>query len=251
MHAGFFSLFRITMVSNYFNTFLPGSLGGDLYRVYGLSQESAKKLRPLATVIIERLTGLLALVVVCIVAIIIYWRILPPQVTILVWLCLAIAAGLLLGFFCIRFIERFWHAVKTVLPQKILAKMPDEKMNIIFVLMQELHKKRKVYIRSFLNGLLLQACVIYTYYTASLALDSSIPLYLFFVFFPLVELAGMVPLTINGFGIKEGLLVYFMKWAEVSPSYSMSLSILYRFIFLLLAVIGGIIFLCQKSKQSR
>ena len=61
----------------------------------------------------------------------------------------------------------------------------------------------------------------------------------------------MIPLTINGIGIKEGLLVYFLQWAQVAASYSISLGILYRFVFLVLAVIGGIMFAWRRYRLSR
>ena len=119
MTAKFSTLFGITMESNYFNTFLPGSLGGDLYRVYGLAKESETKLRPLATVVIERLTGLLALVVVCLIALVVFRRVLPPETTVLAVLCLLIAVALVTGFFYITLVEKIWGWLLRILPQSL------------------------------------------------------------------------------------------------------------------------------------
>ena len=119
MTAKFSTLFGITMESNYFNTFLPGSLGGDLYRVYGLAKESETRLRPLATVVIERLTGLLALVVVCLIALAVFRRVLPPETTILAAFCLLIAVALVTGFFYITFVEKIWGWLLGILPHTL------------------------------------------------------------------------------------------------------------------------------------
>lgn len=124
MKAPFSTLFGITMESNYFNTFLPGSLGGDLYRVYGLAKESETRLRPLATVVIERLTGLLALVVVCLVALTVYRRVLPPETTILAVFCLLIAVALIVGFFYITLVEKIWGLLLRMLPHALKKNYP-------------------------------------------------------------------------------------------------------------------------------
>ena len=127
MTAKFSTLFGITMESNYFNTFLPGSLGGDLYRVYGLAKESETKLRPLATVVIERLTGLLALVVVCLAALTVYRKVLPQETAILAVLCFLIAAALLVGFFYITLVEKIWGLLLTILPDSIKKNCPTQR----------------------------------------------------------------------------------------------------------------------------
>jgi uncharacterized protein (TIRG00374 family) len=249
LSARFGQLLEMSLISNYFNTLLPGSMGGDVYRVYDLARVSSKKLRPLATVIIERLTGILSLISVCIVAIVLYREMLPyPSWALLLFSggILAVSLGGLIG---IGWVERIYERLKGFLPARFAAKLPEEKIRAVFGVIRDLRGNRIVFLRSYLNGFVLQIVVLLTYWTASLALGRDIPLVLFFVFFPLIEFVSLVPLTVNGIGVKEGLLVYFMKYAGVPPSYSMSLSILYRLLTIVLALVGGAVLVLRKRRQ--
>ncbi len=52
---------RLGLVGFYFNSFLPGSVGGDLIKAYFISREQNRRTVAVATVILDRLLGLFAL----------------------------------------------------------------------------------------------------------------------------------------------------------------------------------------------
>jgi hypothetical protein len=54
--------FVLNMVGAFYNTFMPGSTGGDLLKAYYASKQTPHKMRAVMTVIIDRILGLLALV---------------------------------------------------------------------------------------------------------------------------------------------------------------------------------------------
>ncbi len=55
--------FRLGMVGLFYNTFLPGSIGGDLVKAYFIAQEHPeRKTRAVATVLIDRAMGLFGLI---------------------------------------------------------------------------------------------------------------------------------------------------------------------------------------------
>jgi hypothetical protein len=53
---------RLGLVGFYFNTFLPGSIGGDVVKAYAIAKENARRTLAVATVLIDRIIGLWALV---------------------------------------------------------------------------------------------------------------------------------------------------------------------------------------------
>lgn len=53
---------RLGLVGYYFNTFLPGSLGGDIFKAYSIAREQNRRTVAVATVVIDRVIGLWALV---------------------------------------------------------------------------------------------------------------------------------------------------------------------------------------------
>src|SRR5918994_1561218 len=52
---------RLGFIGNFFNLVIPGAVGGDLIKAAYLSREQAKKTQAIATMIIDRLLGLLGL----------------------------------------------------------------------------------------------------------------------------------------------------------------------------------------------
>ena len=55
--------FVINMVGAFYNTFMPGSTGGDLLKAYYASKLTTHRTRAVMSVIIDRVLGLLALVI--------------------------------------------------------------------------------------------------------------------------------------------------------------------------------------------
>lgn len=57
-----YNAIRLGLVGYYFNTFLPGSVGGDILKAYAISREQDRRTVAVATVLIDRIIGLWALV---------------------------------------------------------------------------------------------------------------------------------------------------------------------------------------------
>jgi uncharacterized membrane protein YbhN (UPF0104 family) len=53
---------RLGLVGYYFNTFLPGSIGGDIVKAYAIAKEQSRRTVAVATVLIDRIIGLWALI---------------------------------------------------------------------------------------------------------------------------------------------------------------------------------------------
>jgi uncharacterized protein (TIRG00374 family) len=70
-----------------------------------------------------------------------------------------------------------------------------------------------------------------------------------FVVVPLILLVGMLPLTPNGVGLQEGAFVFFLQRVGSSASQGLAVGLVLRAKVILLALVGGIIFLRMKSKR--
>jgi uncharacterized protein (TIRG00374 family) len=111
--------FRLGMVGVFYNTFLPGSVGGDLLKAYFIAKEHPeRKTRAVATVIADRALGLFGLILFVAVLGSMAWAggdariIANPKLQNLIWMTAAIAGGTILGFFLLgdlpeRRVERF------------------------------------------------------------------------------------------------------------------------------------------------
>jgi uncharacterized protein (TIRG00374 family) len=116
--------FRLGMVGVFYNTFLPGSVGGDLLKAYFIAKEHPeRKARAVATVIADRALGLFGLILFVAVLGSMAWaggdaRIInTPALQWLIKLMACIAGGSILGFLALgylpeRRVERFARRLK-------------------------------------------------------------------------------------------------------------------------------------------
>jgi glycosyltransferase 2 family protein len=111
--------FRLGMVGVFYNTFLPGSVGGDLLKAYFIAKaHPERKTRAVATVLIDRAMGLFGLILFVAGMGALAWSGGDPRITAnpeLMWLIkvmAAIAGGTILGFLLLgllpqRRVDRF------------------------------------------------------------------------------------------------------------------------------------------------
>lgn len=71
---------RLGFIGALFNFVIPGAIGGDFVRAAALSREQGKSLRPIATVVVDRLAGLLGLFLLAAIVGTIGWETLAPGV---------------------------------------------------------------------------------------------------------------------------------------------------------------------------
>lgn len=63
IHIGLARTFVMNMVGAFYNSFMPGSTGGDMAKAYYASRQTPHRTRAVLTVIVDRIIGLLALLV--------------------------------------------------------------------------------------------------------------------------------------------------------------------------------------------
>ncbi len=236
----FWRIVEIYAISLWFNTFLPGSVGGDAYKVYGLIQDGSRPIQSFATVLMERLSGLGALISIAIFSVIGFGHLMPIPSWMLLSLILMVAALVVGVLFSVRLIEPGALLFRKRFPW-ISQRLTDERIRMLADVFHDLIRNKRLLLRAYVLGILLQLVVLVSYYVVSLALNERISILFFLIFFPLIEIVSLIPITVNGMGIRELMLAVFLQYAGVGPSYAMGFSILLRLILVVLALAGGLL----------
>ena len=84
---------RYYFIGLFGNLFLPSTIGGDILKIYGLCRNSSQKTRVVASVLLDRLSGFAAIVVVSVVAFILGYRFLQEGVIVAPIIGMAVLAG--------------------------------------------------------------------------------------------------------------------------------------------------------------
>jgi uncharacterized membrane protein YbhN (UPF0104 family) len=187
----FWELMRIYLAANFVNLFTPSFIGGDAYRTAKLRNISGGVGRAFSTVIVDRITGLIALIFLAgigAISLFIQHDRFVFDGAFLVLLTLSGVAGLMfLKATLARWPVTSAPAVRAVAEEILQAIQPGRTLVMCLAL-----------------SLLFQANVIVINWIYGSALGLSATFQQLVLIVPLVYLLEMVPLSINGIGLREG-----------------------------------------------
>jgi uncharacterized membrane protein YbhN (UPF0104 family) len=227
----------------FFNLFAPGTVGGDVSRVYYLvkDEEAHAKGRAVTTVhaamsvLMDRGIGMLVLVWLGAAGLLLFpgYSIPSPVRTAVLLLALAILAGVLL----------------IPLVQRVL---PDDGHHLLVKLRLALRSYRTHWralgVATLLSlGIhLIQA---WMHVAMGRALDLDLPFSFCIIVYPLVGTFAAIPISVNGLGLREGGYVFLLAVLGIGTEKAVAFGILLFLIVALDSLIGGLLFLLQKSPR--
>ena len=221
---------RIFFVSTFVGTFLPASVGGDAVRAYGLSKEGVGGVDAVASVLMDRLLGVVSILIVAIAGAmlardLIDIRALFPALAVLTVLC-AVALTVV-------FSPRAAVAIARVLARLPRGRETGERLVDAIQRYATLHLAMANVLLCSIAVQVLR--VLQTYYLGQ-ALGLAVPLGVYFALVPIVLLIVLMPITINGIGTTQAAFVWLFGRAGVPGAPAFALSVL----FLAIAVVGNL-----------
>ena len=233
----FSSLLALYFIGMFFNQFLPTSIGGDVVRGYYLWKETDKKEHALSSIVMERFTGFYMLFLLSLVAslsALIRIGSSPLFVFVLV------ASVIILIVMTLFFIPPLFELINR---RFFLHRLGiSEKVAHVYYATLEYRRERLLLLNASLLSLLFQVMLILVYYFLSLSLHVNLPVGYFFLLVPMVTAAAMIPLSLNGLGIREGVSVLLFSRVGITNAEAFSISLTILFVGLLTGLIGGLIY---------
>ncbi len=234
---GVFNLMKYYLVASYFNLFLPTRFGGDVSRIIDTKENAKTYTKSTIIVLTERLNGLGILFLFSLVSSVYY--ILNGNSGYIFKLGLIIG---LLGFFGTLFIFspllELFLKLFGFLPRKIYDKLMD--------ISKAIKSSRKKLFEITLLSLILQLNVIIHYYLIGLALNIDISFIKYFAFIPMVLIILIIPLSINGIGLRDVTLIEIFKQFSIPATFAVAFSTIDLVFMIILGIIGGLIFSLRK-----
>ncbi len=232
----YWRLLSLYLIGMFFNNFMPTALGGDLVRCYYLFKDSGSGGASVASVFLERYSGVAAMTTLLFIASIFAYPIING--TPIIWIALIFIIGFLLSGFFIwnKRLHDLLLSVLDMLTLKGLKKKVESFTNALI----EYRGYPKVMAKIFFLSLIMQMISIYVFFVLSRALSLNVPLFYFFIFVPVAMAVSMVPFSLAGLGIREGAFVYLFSIIGTPSASALSLSILWFSIVLLVGMWGGV-----------
>lgn len=230
------------LVGIFFSNFLPGSFGGDIVRIWNGSRYSQSLLRSSAIVVVERLTGIIVLFLFAFLVSLL--RLDMAQKIPVVWVSLILGfLGLL--FIILFFLPSFKKMVERMPEKGVLGKIKEKFLSFREAVLVY-RQKRRPFFKALIWAFLLQLNVIVYFFLIGKALHLQIHFLDYFIIIPIVLLIQIIPITINGLGLREGSYIEIFKFYGITAGVAFSFSLIDVFFRLITGIIGGIIYALRK-----
>lgn len=240
--VSFLRSFEYYVIGFFFSNFLPTGIGGDLVRIYLLSKETKNASTITSSVILERLLGFGATLLIALV--------LSPFAHIKARFVLVLAV-LNLFFFGIIFASLNQWAQSAF--RKVLSILPSKKIRDFLVSTLEslyLFRHRLIAVTlCFFFSLLYQTGLIYFYFMVGRTLGVRISFVDYLTYLPLVWVVSLLPISLNAIGIREAGFSFFFGELGESPSLGFLNSLIGFVITVVVSLIGGIAFVLRREKK--
>jgi glycosyltransferase 2 family protein len=224
---------RVFFTSTFVGTFLPGG-GADLVRAYGLSRLNVPAGRALASVLMDRLLGVLAIVLIGVAGLLLArGRGLTLNLTIELAF-LATASGCVAGGLVVfsETVATFAQRVSERLPFAVVRRVAGEVTQATRAYAR-FHRELAIVLTGSIG---VQVLRVLQAYCLGRALSIAAPLAVYFAFVPLILLIILLPVSINGIGTAQVAFVWFFSRAATPQAEAFALSVLY----LALGVVGNL-----------
>jgi uncharacterized protein (TIRG00374 family) len=237
----FLDILRLRLVAEFFNVCLPGGFAGDVLRGVQSKRFGVTLGESFSSVFTDRLIGMIGLVVISVVGIMFSWKFLLQTEFIfyvigfsftLLFLSILIysrpvrskfsAITPLFGRFGAR-LDRFYHAVQ-------------QYWNFPGILF-------KVFGITVLGHMFMTVSI----YLLALSLHADISFTYFLLFVPVIGILSMIPITVNGLGLREAGYVLLFPLVGMSQAQALGTSLLFFVIIVGRSFIGGVLYLLPEG----
>jgi uncharacterized protein (TIRG00374 family) len=237
-------------IGMFFNHFLPTIVGGDAVKAILLARETGAPARSTMSVFMERNVGLLALLAIATLA-----AFVAPPVAVKGVSLLHLTLLLSFGFIVTNVVlanRRAYHLIDYLVALTPLSHIRSRAASLYEAVVPYLQRRsRGVLAVAVGQSLLFQGVVILVVFLNARALATDVPLPALAVFVPLISLAGMLPISVNGLGIREALYVLLFGRIGVPGDVAVSLALLYVVVTLAASLPGGVVYALQRGPRIR
>lgn len=211
---------RIFLVSSFVGSFLPAGVGGDAARAWSLGRHTAHNSAALASVAVDRLLGVIAIVLLGTMGALIWTQAEESALRDGILLLTAgVAIGTVAALWADRLVQRFLQTGwQTRQLGRILLRLADA--------VARYRRAPGVLASVFCLSLLVQVLRVLQAYVLGLGLGMEVPFTYYLVFMPIGLLMLLLPLSVSGFGLPQGVIVWLLHRVGVADELSFALSTL-------------------------
>lgn len=230
-------LFRNIMTGLFLNNFLPGSLGGDAYRLYAGGRDTGKVDAVAATIFYERVLSYGSLVTLGLVVLAMRF---DPASDWTFWLLLGSVFIALTGITAVSTLPAFGRWAENFVSRFPFAERMRLKDWVHSFRFKVSHPG--ILAGVFLVSFLIQFTDIFSFRVVAAAIHLQVKFTDLMLFVPLLYLAILLPISFNGIGIRESVFVLFASSWGITSADAVAFSLTVFALNLAASLVGGVIY---------
>ena len=234
-----FEAFRLSYIGIFFNNVIPGLTGGDVVKaVYVARRVPEARARAITTIFVDRVLGLLALMVLgSLAAIASLGNPVFRDATLLL-------VGLLAAGGIVSMPILFKKIRRTLKLERVLSALPFQNLlREVDAAIQLYRHRAGVVTAIFLFSMFGQVFGLIDAWFMAKALGIELSLVHVLIIVPVIQVFSIVPVSPGAWGVGEGLYVYFFRFVHIGASAATGISIGCRLIYTVQSLLGGLFLL--------
>jgi len=223
---------KATFIGRFYSLFLSSSMGGDLVKWLPLMKRypELSKIKLASSVLLDRIIGFTAFVIVAFVSMIVGMAIKLDFPLCIFWIFSGLFVGVLLFYMCV-FMFDFEKIFRYL-------RVPNKIIEMAEILTKT--EKNRLF-KSFAISIVTAPIWSFTGWLAFLAFDTGIPVLATMIIMPIINLILILPVSVAGFGAREGLFVYFFSNFAVSNESILASSAFAGVLGVVFSLVGGVL----------
>jgi glycosyltransferase 2 family protein len=242
LHFDLADLIDFYVIGIAFSHVLPTGMGGDAVKILYVGSGEDERMRSTGAILLCRLTGFFAMLLIAVPTLCIWHAQLSSA--------LGLWSSVLLGIGVVSIIALF--LLFSVL-QRFLSRFERFPLfKSFFQMNRVLHTqfwRPRALLGATCYGLVFWCVAILNCYCYALALGLAVPFYFYLIAVPFVALISFIPLSLNGFGLREGAFVFAFTSVHVSPAHALLLALLLDLQALFFALLGVYLYFTGRHKR--
>jgi glycosyltransferase 2 family protein len=238
-------LFGIYCIGLFFNLTFPTVVGGDVVKMYYAGKPSKKFAQSFAATFLDRDAGMFAMMIIACIASLVHPVSIPKiPVKLIIW-------GAFFAFLAANiaiFTPSLHNRLTGVLHRLKMVRLAH-KIDAILSAFQVMGTHKIVLVNSLLISLVNQLFAISVTWIMAVGLHIEISLVQFMVFVPVITLISMIPLSLNGMGLREYAYVSLLTGIGVDREAAMALGLLSSAVVILSAIPGGFVYIFFRNRS--
>lgn len=232
--TGFGRFLRLYFVGMFFGIVVPSTLGADAWRSLHLGRSPPGRGPAVSSVLADRVIGLVALVLVAVVALLVGPS--DPLPRGLAGAVLASGLALVAGWFALPFLARLLPAgnrVRRLVEQDLVPYFRDRRLLAVAMALSVAAHLLQVAAQDLLVN----------------AIHLDVSWGFVAIYHPLVSLASAIPLTVGGFGLREAAYALLLPFAGIRPDDAVALGLLWWAVGAAGGLLGGLVYAASPGER--